>query len=72
MGWFEAHTLRNESNRGANRFRMHVPFVPPVIDKRVIDSPFVVPIVQELVGQDCICHYFARTPKKPRSPIRLS
>lgn len=70
MRWFDAYTSNTESNRGINRFQMHVPFVLPFIDARIIVSPFVVPIVDALVGEDCICHYFASDTPLPGSDFQ--
>ena len=53
----KAHPLA-DPNRGATRYPMHVPFARPFCDDRVIASPFVPPIVEALLGQDCIGHYF--------------
>ena len=55
----EAHATNNEPNRGANRFQMHLPFAPPWNDERLVASPLVLPIIECLVGKDCICHYLA-------------
>jgi len=63
----EAHVQRTDPNRGANRYQMHLPFVPPFSDPRVITSPFVLPVVEALVGEDCICHYFASDTPLPGS-----
>jgi ectoine hydroxylase-related dioxygenase (phytanoyl-CoA dioxygenase family) len=67
MQLLEAHIAKTDPNRGANRYQMHVPFQPPFNDARVITSPFVLPIVEALVGKDCICHYFAADTPLPGS-----
>jgi Phytanoyl-CoA dioxygenase (PhyH) len=64
---FEAHVAQADPNRGARRYQMHVPFAPPFCDERVIASAFVLPIVEALLGQDCICHYFASDTPLPGS-----
>jgi ectoine hydroxylase-related dioxygenase (phytanoyl-CoA dioxygenase family) len=46
---------------------MHVPFAPPFCDERVIASPFVLPVVDALLGPDCICHYLASDTPLPGS-----
>jgi phytanoyl-CoA dioxygenase PhyH len=63
----ELHVQRTDPNRGANRYQMHLPFAPPFSDERIIASPFVLPIVEALVGADCICHYFASDTPLPGS-----
>lgn len=63
----ESHVARSDPNRGANRYQMHTPFAPPFSDERVITSPFVLPIVDALVGQDCVCHYLASDTPLPGS-----
>jgi hypothetical protein len=56
---FEAHVARTDPNRGANRYQMHLPFCPPFNDPHVITHPFILPILEALLGPDGICHYFA-------------
>ncbi len=63
----EAHVQRTDPNRGANRYQMHVPLAPPFSDERIVASPFVLPIVEALVGADCICHYLASDTPLPGS-----
>jgi ectoine hydroxylase-related dioxygenase (phytanoyl-CoA dioxygenase family) len=46
---------------------MHLPFEPPFNDERLITSPFVLPVVDALVGSDCICHYLASDTPLPGS-----
>jgi hypothetical protein len=64
---FEAYIARTDPNRGANRYQMHLPFIPPFTDERVTASQFVLPIVEELIGSDCVCHYFASDTPAPGS-----
>jgi len=47
------HTFRT------NRIRMDLPFEAPFIDPRVINSDFVVPIVQQILGEDCRSFYLS-------------
>src|ERR1700674_2482591 len=35
----EGYMARTDSNRGANRYQMHLPFMPPFIDPAVITHP---------------------------------
>jgi hypothetical protein len=59
MQVFNAHIASTEQNRGSNRYQMHLPFAEPFIDPRVIENPFVLAIVEAIVGNDCVCTYFA-------------
>ena len=63
----DTHSSSTEANRGANRFQMHLPFEPPFNDERLIASTFVLPIVDALIGADCICHYLASDTPLPGS-----
>ncbi len=63
----ESHIDAVAANRGANRWQMHLPFAPPFNDERVIANPLIMPIVDALVGEDCICHYFASDTPLPGS-----
>ena len=64
---FNAHIANAEENRGANRYQMHLPFAEPFIDPRVIENPIVLPIVEAIVGDDCVCTYFASDTPLPGS-----
>src|SRR5687768_13830858 len=44
---------------GKNHYRVYLPFTEPFNDLRVICSPFVVPIMDALLGDDFVCHYLA-------------
>ncbi len=63
----EAHIEHNDPNRGANRYQMHLPFEPPWSDERLVANAFVLPIVEALIGEDCICHYLASDTPLPGS-----
>ncbi len=67
MDLLEAHVQQADPNRGAQRYQMHMPFAAPFSDERLIASPFVLPIVEALVGEDCICHYLASDTPLPGS-----
>ncbi|HET6316443.1 MAG TPA: hypothetical protein VFG86_08295, partial [Chloroflexota bacterium] len=54
MQLLDAHIDLVAANRGANRWQMHLPFVPPFTDERVIANPLIMPIVEALLGDDCI------------------
>jgi ectoine hydroxylase-related dioxygenase (phytanoyl-CoA dioxygenase family) len=63
----DEHAQSNDPNRGANRFQMHLPFEAPWNDEQLVASAFVLPIVEALVGEDCICHYLASDTPLPGS-----
>jgi hypothetical protein len=67
MNILETYLACTDPNRGANRYQMHVPFTSPFTDTRIVDNPFVVPIMQALLGDDCVCHYFASDTPLPGS-----
>lgn len=64
---FERYVARTDPNRGANRFQMHLPFLPPFCDPAIIENPLVLPILDELLGKDTVCHYFASDTPLPGS-----
>jgi ectoine hydroxylase-related dioxygenase (phytanoyl-CoA dioxygenase family) len=63
----DSHIREANPNRGANRYQMHVPFEAPFSDERIVANPVVLPIVEALVGTDCICHYMASDTALPGS-----
>jgi ectoine hydroxylase-related dioxygenase (phytanoyl-CoA dioxygenase family) len=54
-----------------NRVRMDLPFEEPFIDPRVITSPFVLPIVEKLIGEDCACIYLSADAPLPGSDYQV-
>ncbi len=64
---FADYIARTDPNRGANRYQMHLPFMPPFIDPQVIENSLVLSIVDALLGDDCVCHYFASDTPLPGS-----
>jgi len=62
-----AHIAQTEQNRGVNRYQMHLPFTEPFIDPRVITNPFALPVIDAILGDDCICQYFASDTPLPGS-----
>lgn len=67
MEVFEAYVARTQSNRGANRFQMHLPFAAPFCEPQVIAHPFALAVMDQLLGDDCVCHYFASDTPLPGS-----
>jgi hypothetical protein len=52
---------------GKNHFRVYLPFQQPFSDLRLICSPFVIPVVEGLLGSDLVCHYLAANTCAPGS-----
>ncbi len=46
-----------EANRGKNRYQMHLPFIKPFIHQQIVANPIVLSIIDEFLGENCICHY---------------
>ncbi|MBM3215158.1 phytanoyl-CoA dioxygenase family protein [Candidatus Poribacteria bacterium] len=67
MRSFEAYVARTDPNRGANRFQMHLPFIAPFTDPRITTHPMALQVLDALLGQDCVCHYFASDTPLPGS-----
>jgi hypothetical protein len=67
MRVLSAYTARTDPNRGANRYQMHLPFMAPFNDPDVITHPLALAVIDELIGKDCICHYFASDTPLPGS-----
>src|SRR5262245_40997541 len=55
------------SNRGVNRFQMHLPFEMPFADPILYENPTVLAILENLFGSDMICTYFASDTPFPGS-----
>lgn len=67
MDLFEVYIANNELNRGKNRTQMYLPFTKPFIDHEVIANPFALPVIDEILGKDCTCRYFASDTPLPGS-----
>ncbi len=63
----EEHRARMPSNRGANRYQMHLPFEEPFINPLIIANPLALSVIDALLGADCHCHYFASDTALPGS-----
>lgn len=64
---FEEHTARTDPNRGANRYQMHLPFQAPFCDAAIIANPLALAVIDQMLGPDCVCHYFASDTAMPGS-----
>lgn len=67
MPRFHAHIAGQTSNRGANRFQMHLPFERPFCDERVIAHPIALGIIDAVLGAKAVCQYFASDTPMPGS-----
>jgi hypothetical protein len=67
MNVFNAHIAKTDTNRGSNRYQMHLPFTTPFNDPRIIANPFVLPLVDAIIGKDAVCNYFASDTPLPGS-----
>jgi ectoine hydroxylase-related dioxygenase (phytanoyl-CoA dioxygenase family) len=61
----------NKSEFRKNRVRMDLPFEQPFNDPQVITNSFVLPIVEKLVGEDCICFYLSADAPLPGSDYQV-
>lgn len=55
------------SNRGANRYQMVLPFQPPFADPLLYENPRVLEILDQLLGPQIVCTYFASDTPLPGS-----
>ena len=67
MDVLEEYRARTDPNRGRNRYQMHLPFRPPFTDAAIITNPFALAVMDELLGADSVCHYFASDTALPGS-----
>lgn len=58
--------FRDKSN-SVNHYNVYLPFAAPFKDERVVASAFALPIIEALVGAECVCHYFASNTAFPGS-----
>jgi ectoine hydroxylase-related dioxygenase (phytanoyl-CoA dioxygenase family) len=63
----DEYRARSQSNRGANRYQMHMPFEEPFIDPYLIEHPLAMPVLEAILGSDCHCYYFASDTALPGS-----
>ncbi|MBT3270550.1 hypothetical protein HN371_25640 [Candidatus Poribacteria bacterium] len=67
MRLFRDYTAATDDNRGTNRYQTHLPFAAPFNAPQVITSPFALPVIKALLGDDCVCQYFASDTPMPGS-----
>ena len=63
----DAYRASAPSNRGANRFQMHLPFEAPFIDPLIIEHPLAMQVIEAILGATCYCYYFASDTALPGS-----
>jgi hypothetical protein len=63
----DAHRAGTPSNRGANRYQMHLPFEQPFTDPLLIENPLALAVIDAILGENCHCHYFASDTALPGS-----
>lgn len=61
----EVYNPKNGFNDGTNHIRLYLPFELPFIDQSIIAHPFVLQVVDQLLGEDCVLHYFATNTSLP-------
>jgi ectoine hydroxylase-related dioxygenase (phytanoyl-CoA dioxygenase family) len=70
----ERKRANEPTNRGTNRYQMHLPFEPPFAVPELYSNPTVLAILEDLFGKDMICTYFASDTPFPGSdyqPVHL-
>ena len=53
-----------------NHYRVYLPFRQPYCDERVIANSMVLPILNDLLGDDFVCHYVATNTCAPGSELQ--
>lgn len=56
---FDKYLENPDPTFGKNHYRTYLPFRPPFCDERVIANTLVIPILNDLLGKDFVCHYLA-------------
>jgi hypothetical protein len=54
-----------------NRIRMDIPFRQPYIDAQFVANPFVVPIVERILGEDCRVFYYSADAPMPGADYQV-
>ncbi|UVI29168.1 phytanoyl-CoA dioxygenase family protein [Paenibacillus spongiae] len=61
----EVYNPKNGFNDGTNHIRLYLPFEKPFIDESIIAHPFVMQMIDRLLGEDSVMHYFATNTSLP-------
>lgn len=67
---FDEYLKNPDPTFGTNHYRTYMPFRPPFADERVIAHPFVIPLLNALLGNDFVCHYLASNTCLPGSDFQ--
>ncbi len=63
----ERYIEDSDPNRGAYRYQMHLPFAEPFCRPELITNPLIIPIAENLLGEDLTCNYLASDTPLPGS-----
>ena len=69
MELLNENMAKNAPNRGAKRWQMHLPFRAPFNHPDVISHPIVLSVIDQLLGENCICHYLGNNTPLPGSGL---
>lgn len=64
---FTEHTNRKGFNTGKRRAQMHLPFIAPFCDETIINHPIAVAVMEQVLGPNMKCIYFASDTALPGS-----
>lgn len=64
---FDEYIERKGYNTGTNRAQMFLPFTQPYISEDVIAHPIAMSVIDQILGEDCRCTYFASDTPMPGS-----
>jgi len=67
---FDTYLENPDPTFGKNHYRTYMPFRAPFNDERVIANSMVVPILNDLLGKDFVCHYLASNTCIPGSELQ--
>ncbi|REE92749.1 phytanoyl-CoA dioxygenase PhyH [Paenibacillus taihuensis] len=59
-------TLEEGFHDGTNHIGLYLPFEKPFCEESIIANPFVLPIVEQILGSDCLLTYFASNTSMPK------
>ncbi|TDF95110.1 phytanoyl-CoA dioxygenase family protein [Paenibacillus piri] len=61
----EVYNPKNGFNDGTNHIRLYLPFEKPFVDEQILAHPFVLSVVDQVLGDDCAIRYFATNTSLP-------
>lgn len=70
MEVYEQYMTDPDPTFAKNHYRVYLPFRAPFNDERIINSPFATPVLEALLGEDMVCHYFASNTAAPESDFQ--